>query len=194
MEWLTTSLLLDQLKRGDDGAWQRLLVRFEAPLRGLALKVGVEPAQAGDVCSESVLALLDGLRTGRYERGKGRLSSWLLGIGRMKALQAIDLCRRRRTTSLGESAADALPALDEQGLDAEWERSWSENIVSLSLAQVRTEVDATTFAAFEAVVVREEKPDTVAARLGMTSNAVYLAKHRILKRLRALREELEATI
>lgn len=47
-------------------------------------------------------------------------------------------------------------------------------------------------AAFELSVRGDGKPAAVAEELGVSVKSVYNARHRILKRLRELREELEA--
>lgn len=49
---------------------------------------------------------------------------------------------------------------------------------------IRAEFEQATWVAFREVVIEQRKPADVAAELGITLNAVYLAKSRILRRLR----------
>ena len=52
------------------------------------------------------------------------------------------------------------------------------------MALIRPQFESTTWQAFERTVLKEEKPAVVAAELGMSINAVLLAKCRVMNRLR----------
>lgn len=191
MEWFTTTVLLSQLTAGEDGAWDRLVQRFEKPILMLAARAGFESDRAEDIVQETMLALIAGLREGSYSRDKGRLSGWLYGIARMKILQTKDSARRRKAEENAAAGPEADLWVDEKSLKDGWEGSWAQNALEQSLRYVRSEFDANTMAAFEAVSLGDEPAAEVAARLGMTSNAVSIAKHRVLTRLRKLRDEFE---
>jgi DNA-directed RNA polymerase specialized sigma24 family protein len=193
MHWITTSILLDQLKEGADVAWAPFCERFRQPVVALALKLGCERELADDVAQETMLAFLEGLRGGTYERGRGRLSSWLFGIAGFKARQARDAhARRARERGAGEAEALATPdPRAETALLAMWNETWASTMLDHCLGQIRGEVGEGTFRAFAMVVLEKRAPADAAAALGITRNAVFIAKHRVLKRLRALRSELE---
>ncbi len=53
-----------------------------------------------------------------------------------------------------------------------------------ALELIRSEFEERSWQAFCRVVVEGQSPADVAAALGMTRNAVYIAKARILRRLR----------
>lgn len=192
MEWLTTTILLDQLTRGESGAWEVFVTRFKRPILALGVKAGLAPDLAEDAAQECLLTLVRGLKDGSYSREKGRLSGWLFGIARFKVLQSLDLMNRRRADGLddsGRSGGVSLP--DARTLEESWEGSWAENVLHFCIETVRGEVDEKTFAAFEAVTLGDESIESVAQRLGMTPNAVSIAKHRVMKRMRALKADFE---
>jgi DNA-directed RNA polymerase specialized sigma24 family protein len=56
---------------------------------------------------------------------------------------------------------------------------------------VRTEVEPATMRALELVVGGSLSAAEAASRIGVPVKAVYNAKHRVLKRIRELRVELE---
>ena len=60
-----------------------------------------------------------------------------------------------------------------------------------ALKLLQSEVEPRTFQAFWRVVVEGNSPADVAADLGLTTNAVYLLKARLLRRLR---EEFEGLL
>jgi RNA polymerase sigma factor (sigma-70 family) len=194
VEWLTTSVLLDELRAGAEGAWVPFLERFRKPVVAFALKMGLPAVAADDVAQETMLAFLEGLRKGRYDRTKGRLSAWLFGIASLKVRQAREAHARMARDHAGEgSTGSRLSQVPEEvALEASWDLSWGRSVLEQSLARVRQEVDPQTFRAFEMVALKDIAPAAVAAELGMTRNAVFLAKHRVVKRIRALKDAFES--
>ncbi|MCH7720336.1 MAG: sigma-70 family RNA polymerase sigma factor [Planctomycetes bacterium] len=59
------------------------------------------------------------------------------------------------------------------------------------MIDVAHHVDTTTYEAFRLYVLEEWKPARVAEHLGVTRNAVYLAKNRVINRMRDLQAETE---
>ena len=58
------------------------------------------------------------------------------------------------------------------------------NLVHRALAIIRPDFSEASWQAFWRVVMDDQKTDDVARELGLTVNAVYIAKSRILRRLR----------
>ena len=84
---------------------------------------------------------------------------------------------------------DQLP--DEHAAQDAWEREWEQWVLNECLNQVRAEFEAQTLRAFE-LAVQNDQPAAEAARtLNVPVKTVYNAKHRVLKRIRELREQFE---
>ena len=64
-------------------------------------------------------------------------------------------------------------------------------MLEAALARVKEEVEEKTWKMFERVQVNGESADAVATDLGVTKNTVFLAKHRVLTRLRGLEKEID---
>lgn len=194
MEWLTTSTMLRDLGEDRDEAWQRLVDRFRGPLVRFARRLGYSPSDADDLAQETLLQLVRQFRAGRYDRERGRLSTWLFGIAWHQAMRDRRQRGRREATITSEEndAASFWQALpDEREAQAIWEREWETAIVTACLDRVRREMEPTTIEAFEMVVVQDRPASDAAAALGIPVEHVYSAKHRVLTRLRAIRERLE---
>lgn len=175
---------------GDDEAWRQFVGRFREPIRRLAVRAGLDDGEAEDAAQQVLLACCDGLKRGAFDREKGRLSAWLFGIVRHEVHRRGMHARRRDALGLaGGKTASAW--LVDPAAERDWERTWHEQVLSIAVARVRREVQPTTWAAFERVHLLGEAPDAVAAALGMTRNAVFVAKHRVLTRLRAVEADLE---
>jgi len=193
-DWVTTSTVLRSLgELQNQVAWDRFVDRFRAPLVDFARRLGFQPSNAEDVAQETLLAFVRGYREGRYDRSRGRLSQWLFGIAHKTVLH-----QRRLGWRAGEQVASptgetsffhAIP--DEAALTSSWDQSWEESLLKLCVERVQQEVEPKTFQAFRLVVLDEQAPQRVADDLGVTIKLVYNAKHRVLKRVREIRTELE---
>jgi RNA polymerase sigma-70 factor (ECF subfamily) len=195
-EWLTTSTLLERLRNFDDAvAWQRIQSRFQRPVIALAEKLGLSRADAEDVAQETLAAFADGVRRGTFDRSKGRLSAWLFGIAYRQAAGAR---RKRGRVPAGalDGSPDSMLAKIPEASDfaAAWDAEWERTVLDQCLAQVRQEVEPQTFEAFRLAVLENQSTESTCAATGLSREAVYVAKHRVLKRIREARSELEDAI
>lgn len=196
MDWLTTSTILEGLGDfGNQTAWQRLTNRFRLPLFRFAQRMGLPDADAEDASQEALLAFAESFRSGHYDAAKGKLSQWLFGIAYRQVLN-----QRRRAAQqvarVGPPADDTdwwnnWP--DDATATQMWEDDWERAVYEQCLDQVRQEVEATTYQAFELVMRLEGSAAEAAQVLGVPVKTVYNAKHRVLKRIRELRTEFENT-
>jgi len=189
-DWITTSTILRGLRDFEDrGAWEGFVSRFRGPIVRLALAQGLAPADADDVAQETLLAFADGFRAGRYDVQTGRLSRWLFGIAYRQILRARTLRDRR-----APEVEDASAVVDEAAATRSWDVEWERAILAQCMTQARSEVQPTTFRAFELTALENRDAAVVAAELAVDVKAVYNAKHRVLKRIRELREAMEAVL
>ena len=193
MDWLTTSTLLQDLRYERDEAWQSLVDRFRGPIVRFARRAGHPPADAEDVAQQTLLTFVQRYREGRYDPARGRLSRWLFGIAWHQLLRD-RRARAREPVNIPTVTGDtsfwsALP--DESAATTIWDHEWERAMMATCLDRVRREVEPATLRAFELVVLEARRPADAAAELGVPVEHVYSAKHRMLTRLRALREQLE---
>jgi DNA-directed RNA polymerase specialized sigma24 family protein len=78
------------------------------------------------------------------------------------------------TPMMNQVAAEMTDVFDE-----EWQRA----VLDAALAEIRQQFDEKTVLAFERYALQEEDAERVASELGLTVNAVYIAKSRVLTRL-----------
>lgn len=187
MTWQTTATVLERLRDfANRDAWDDFADRFRRPVVSFARGMGLAPADAEDVAQETLIAFAQAYRDGRYDPSKGRLSRFLFGIAYRQALHA----RRKRPPQVESAVWAELP--DEQAASGVWDTEWERSALDRCLAQARGEFEPPSFRAFELVVRDGRSPAEAAESLGLPIKAVYNAKHRILKRIRELRDELES--
>lgn len=192
MEWLTTTLVLERLREADEAAWELFTARHRGAVVGFARRCGLGDGDSEDVAQETFLAFVEAFRRGDYDRDRGRLGAWLFGIAHRRILAA-----RREAGRRAEKAGEA-PDTDffsqvpgEEAARRTWDETWAKALLEEALARVKQEVEPATWRIFEEVVRKERAPADVAREMDLSRNAVFIAKHRVLKRLRRLQADLE---
>jgi RNA polymerase sigma-70 factor (ECF subfamily) len=183
----TTSLsLLERLRAGTSPQdWERFVALYTPLLYRWAGQVGAQQADAADLLQEVFLLVYQKLPTFTHQRS-GSFRAWMRTalVNRWR-----DLCRRRaaRPGLVEEDRLDALPALDSPAQDNED----FEQLVAQALKLIRPEFQPRTWQAFSEFFLDGQEASSVAQRLGVSVGAVYIAKYRILRRLR---EELDGLL
>src|SRR5262249_5912285 len=100
-----------------------------------------------------------------------------------------DFWRSAKGRPRATGASDFQAVLDQLGdptsaLSRQWDPEHDQHVTRGPLALVRPHFEARTWEAFRRVALDGEEPDAVAAQLGLTVNAVFIAKSRVLARLR----------
>jgi RNA polymerase sigma-70 factor (ECF subfamily) len=182
----TSLTLLQRLRDNDPDAW-RVMVGLYAPLvRHWCGRRGVRGADAEDVAQEVFRAAAAGLDRFRRERPGDSFRAWLRGITRHVLLQH---SRRAARQPQARGGTDALLRINEISQDdpsAEDEDPSSEldALRRRALELVCAQFEERTWQAFWLVAVEGQAPADVAARFGVSPNAVRLSKSRVLRRLR----------
>lgn len=179
----TTSLsLLHRLTQPvrEPAAWERFVHLYSPLLSAWALQVGLNEAEAADAVQDVLLLLLDNLS--KFERREGcTFRSWLRTVLRNKSR---DWQRRnqRSPKQLGSQSLQQLARDDDAELfsDAEY-RGF---IVREALKLMQTEFQTSTWQACWLTLADGLTAREAAARLGISENAVFVARSRVLGRLR----------
>jgi RNA polymerase sigma-70 factor (ECF subfamily) len=181
--------LLDALlEPANEPAWAQLDARYRPVIAGLARRLGLRDADSEEVAQQSLSEFVRVYREGRYDRSKGRLSSWILGIAHNTALR---IARTNRKDLLpGSTILAEVP--DENALRSLWTDERDRAILSRAMAIIRdeAEVDDRTLLAFELVALRSVPAPEAAEQAGMTVEQVYVAKSRMTRRLREIVQQL----
>ncbi len=173
--------LLEQFHDPDPGAaWDRFAALYTPLLRLWAGRLGATGADAEDLVQDVFAVLVRALPDFRYDRD-GRFRGWLWTVTRNKA-------RERTRRRAGEPTTGPLdgrePATDDPAVEFD-EREYRDRLTRRAMDLMRTDFDPPTWRAFWETAVEGRPAPAVAAELGLTPNAVYLARGRVLRRLRA---------
>jgi len=191
MDTQTHVTLLERLREPSDPlAWDDFYQRYWRLIFTTARRRGCSDHTADEIVQEAMLAVFRGRDAFRYDPARGRFRDWLGTVVR-NAVAA----RRRSPADRARPLADDAPfaAVPDPAPqpDAEWERGFDLATLASLLDIVRHEVTPATFQAFELAVLQELPGADVARVTGISRNAVYLARRRILARLKELGARVE---
>lgn len=187
MQTVTSTTLLDGLKSPENAAaWDRYVNRYRPVLVGFARSLGVPEDEAEDVAQATLLEFSRAYCAGRYRKDRGRLRSWLFGIARNE-IRAWTR-RRRRSPRLADDEGLGLENVPESRdrLQELWDEEWRAAVLRECLHEVSREVGEATFEAFRRFAIDRRPARDVSIELGISENAVFLAKRRVLRRAREL--------
>jgi RNA polymerase sigma-70 factor (ECF subfamily) len=179
METTPVSLLQRIRTTGDEEAWGRFL-RLATPLLQLwAARLGLQKHDADDLVQEVVAVLVEKLPQFTYDPEKS-FRGWMRTIATNKWRQ----WRRRPAASSLDARGEDEEEFAAPAADAFWEREFRERLVARALEIMQSEFQPTTWQACWQHVVSGRSATEVGAELGITPGAVYIAKSRVLRRLR----------
>jgi RNA polymerase sigma-70 factor (ECF subfamily) len=185
--------LLHQLRDGNPLGWERLTKLYGPLIVWWCEQCGIYGPDAQDVTQDVYLAIhKKGIGEFQHAGRYGSFRNWLRGFTRNKIA---DYRRRKGKHTAGAGGSDAYDQLNqipEQMMETEArddELTERTILVRRLLEQLRSEFEPQTWEAFRRAALDGRPAADIASELGMSANAVYIARSRVLRRLR---EELEA--
>lgn len=187
---LTTTLLLSQISDfGQSEAWEEFDRRYRPMLLAFGRSLGLGHEDAADMAQTTLADLAVGLRDGKYDRKRGRLRSWILGIARNRAARIAGVRARGGVSSV------EIDAMSEETLTELWEDARRRTILDLALNRLRehSKLAPSTLTAFELVALRGVPAAEAAKLSGLRGpDDVYVARSRVTRSLREIVASFEA--
>lgn len=188
-QWVTTtSALLEALRcPGNETIWIGFDQRYRGILERFAVRLGLGPEDAADVAQQALIEFARDYQAGKYRRDQGRLSAWIVGIARHRA---IDLLRARQRRPVRGSSA--LPDRADDEVRDIWAEEQAQEILRRAFEHLRGSTRHTprTLEVFEQVAVRGHPPAEVAAACDVSIDEVYRIKNRVTAQLRAIYDRI----
>ncbi len=158
--------------------WERFVRLFTPLLRRWAIRLGVVESSVEDMLQELFLLLIQKLPEFQYDPTSS-FRAWLWTVFRHASLA----WRKRQPMAareLGQLDELASPDSISETSEAEYRRYLLSRIIQI----VQKDFPETTWQIFQQVVLAGRPGVEVARECGVTVNAVYLARSRVLARLR----------
>ncbi len=183
----TSATLLERLNdRSDSVAWRRLVDLYSPLIKAWLRRHGVSAEDAEDLTQEVLEVVVREVSRFRHNGRAGAFRTWLRTIT-INCLRQSVRSRRLRTEAAGSPDIAAMldqledPASD---LNRRWDREHDQHVLERLLELIEPDFRPATWQAFRRQVIDGASAETVAAELGLTVNAVLIAKSRALHHLR----------
>ena len=173
---------------GEQAAWRRFIDLYTPLLYSWACRMGLAEADAADLVQDVFVTLVQKLPQFEYQPGKGRFRGWLRTIAENRWR---DTLRRRAMSPKNAGPAELENAATPDTAAAVWEAEYRQRLIGQAIQLMRSDFEEKTWKACWALIVEEKSGAEVAANLGMSIDAVYAARSRVLRRLR---QELDGLV
>lgn len=187
------SLLVRLRDSRDEPAWEEFVAVYTPLIDRVARSRGLQEADAADLTQDVFRAVAGAIERWDLDPSRGSFRGWLFRIARNLAINLL-AARKRHEQGSGDSEVleklHRLPAPEAEEtvvFDAEYRRSLFQRAAEL----VRGEVKESTWRAFWETGVEGREPGEVAGELGLSVGAVYIARSRVMARMRGKIEEIE---
>lgn len=180
------SLLIRIRDAGDEPAWREFLEIYEPLVYRLVRRCGLQHADALELTQEALMAVARTIKNWELDPERGSFRGWLTKVTRNLMINYLSR-QRRGPQAVGDTNFQALLAQqpDPRSAEtAEFDLEYRRRLFRWAVDQVKDEFQTHTWTAFWNTAVLDQSVQHVAAELNMTAGAVYVARSRVMARLR----------
>jgi RNA polymerase sigma-70 factor (ECF subfamily) len=186
------SLLVRLRDARDREAWRQFVQLYGPVVYAYGRRRGLQDADAADLTQDVLRAVSTAVGRLDYDPRRGGFGRWLFTVAHHKLH---DLLLRQRRPGRGSGDSDVQRWLEERPARdtdaAVWDQEYERRLFHWAAEQVRPCFQESTWQAFWLTAVEGRSGKDVAEALGLTVAAVYLAKGRVMARLRDLVQQVQ---
>lgn len=187
------SLILKLRDPSDADSWEQFAAIYQPLVYRLARSKGFQHADAQELVQEVLLAVSRAVDGWVPDAQRGRFRDWLFRIARNLMINFLTR-RKHRPLGSGDSGVAELLQQQHDRCSAEsmlFDLEFRREVFQWTAGQVRPQVSRNTWDAFWLSSVDGLPIKDVASQLGMSIGSVYIARSRVMLRLRERVREFE---
>ena len=187
------SLILRLPRSADAAAWREFVELYEPLVLRFARRRGLQEADAQDLVQRVFTSVAGAVDRWQPDPKRGKFRAWLFRIARNHLINQAALRRRERPVGGSTQVRRLHDEIDQRVLEAtDVELEYRRAVFESAAARVKRLVQPATWTAFWETMVVGRSCESVGEELNMSVGAIYVARSRVVARLRAVAEELEA--
>jgi RNA polymerase sigma-70 factor (ECF subfamily) len=182
----TSQSLIARVKDlADEAAWNEFFAIYEPVVLRMAQRRGMQEADANDVAQQVFLSVSHSIGGWRPGIGQPPFRAWLVTITRNAVTKAL----MRRKPDVGTGATSVIEVLeslcvDDRQTTHEFDREGRTEAMRWGVGQIRSEFSVMTWRLFWETVVMGRSVADVAQETERSAGAVYMARFKVLQRLK----------
>ena len=181
----TRHTLLYKIRDAENAvAWEEFVEIYAPLIYGFAKRQGLQHADASDVVQDSMKSVASAIRNFEYDPDKGSFRSWIYTVARSKLNNHFSR-NLKHPSGTGRTTVHQMIAEhpDPSEVD-QWDLDYKRHLFRWAAEKVRPEFGDTVWNAFWMTAVQDIPPKEVAKDLNIDPGRVYVAKCRVLNRLK----------
>ena len=171
---------------GDSGEWNSFFTQYHPFLKNLAISYKLPTQDVDDVVQEVFIAMAKHFRDKKFDSNKGAFHYWVTTFAKWRM---IDIIRRNQTKAKfitsGDDLLMELQPDESSDLNEKFEREHRFQVVRDALTNLKTQRLNKEYEIFCDMYLRDMSKEELMAKYKTSASGVYLAKHRVLKKLKA---------
>lgn len=185
------SLLLRLRDTEDHAAWSQFVSIYTPLIFAFCRGRGLSEADAADVAQDVLKAVARAIPRFNYDPSRSSFRNWLFTVVRSK-LNNFFATRARQPRRAGDTTIQRfIEGEPDCASEETWHREYQANLVLWATEQIRSEFKDTTWNAFWRTAILAEAIEQVAVDLGLSVNALYVARSRVTTRLKQVIQSVE---
>src|SRR3954452_11641403 len=182
----TRQSLLLRAQDGETEAWEDLTGLYRPLIIGWLHRQGVRGGDLEDLGQEVLLSVVRHLPGFQHSGQRGAFRSWLRTVVCSRTADYWRAINAGTQASGGSVATAALQQIadPDSDLNRQWDEEHDRYVLDCLLDMVEEEFEPVTLKAFRRLAVDGASGAEVAQELGLSVGAVYVAKSRVLQRIR----------
>ncbi len=177
------SLILRIRDRDDAEAWREFVSIYEPVIYTTALHRGLQHADASELVQRVLLAVARAVDRFQPDSDRARFRTWLYRITHNEFCKQY-AASQKHTASGDSNVLEQLSNLPSKSDDEHFVIQYRRSVFRWAANRVRRSVRPSTWEAFQRTTVDGVAPEDVADELGLSIGAVYVARSRVMARLR----------
>jgi RNA polymerase sigma-70 factor (ECF subfamily) len=179
------SLILRLRHPDDAAAWQEFVEIYQPLVFRLARTKGLQEADALDTTQEVMTRIAKAINSWDANPNRGSFRGWISRITRNLVVDFMRSNNRRPLTGDDELIDDLTHVADGNSAETElFDLEHERQVFAWAAEKVRNSFQAKTWQAFWLTAVENQSAEQVAIELGISKGAVYIARSRVMAKLK----------
>ncbi len=178
------SLLVRLRDAHDHEAWADFVRLYTPAVYRFARRKGLQDADAADLTQEVMRGVASSIGRLDFDPRQGMFRGWLFTLAHRRLCDWLASRQRRERGSGDSGTMQLLHEQPEREEELRWEQDVERELFARAAERIKDSFKETTWQAFWQTAVEGKSGKDVARALGLSVGAVYLAKSRVMVRLK----------